>query len=364
MPTGPGDKEVLDDKYVAVLPGGYGNQSPGIGSNVYVLNWTTGELIKEIKIDDKPNNNIVNSIPATPVVITADAVQGNYSGALVYVNDLEGKITKINMTNLSGNFSFDPTSGIVSQGASNQNIQMFDKYTFFDLEATTVRTSSTNSNNRYMYHSMDAGIGSTTGNLWLFGATGDYLNLSDTGIIDPENNVKNVIFGIKDYYFPFFGQASTSTGNTIDTLQECKNMTGDTTSCDAKTKRGWYINLSGGYKVTAEPTFANGVAYYPIFAPVRNNVSCGSGDAYVCGIEAECGQNISSELDQNNSSSFAARDCFKVGTGVLSKVVVFGSNLYANISDESDNQNKTDIVVINAIDRSTYDFRNSWRENF
>ena len=29
-----------------------------------------------------------------------------------------------------------------------------------------------------------------------------------------------------------------------------------------------------------------------------------------------------------------------------------------------DNQNKTDIVVINAIDRSTYDFRNSWRENF
>ena len=364
MPTGPGDKEVLDDKYVAVLPGGYGNQSPGIGSNVYVLNWTTGELIKEIKISDKPNNNIVNSIPATPVVITADAVQGNYSGAMVYVNDLEGKITKINMTNLSGNFSFNPTTGIVSQGASTQNIQMFDQYTFFDLEATTVRTSSTNSNNRYMYHSMDAGIGSTTGNLWLFGATGDYLNLSDTGIIDPENNVKNVIFGIKDFYFPFFGQATTSTGNTIDTLQECKNMTGDTTSCDAKTKRGWYINLSGGYKVTAEPTFASGVAYYPIFAPVRNNVSCGSGDAYVCGIEAECGKNISSELDQNNSSSSAARDCFKVGTGVLSKVVVFGSNLYANISDESDNQNKTDIVVINAIDRSAYDFRNSWRENF
>ncbi len=354
MPSGPGDNNVLDDQYAAVLPGGYGNQEAGIGSNVYIIEWTTGKILKEIKIADK-DNNIVNSIPATPVVITSDAVQGDFSGALVYVNDLEGKITKINLTNLSGNFAFNAASGIVSQG-SGQSVALYDNYTFFDLEASS-------SNNRYMYHAMDAGIGQN-GNFWLYGSTGNYMNLSDTGIFDPDNNVKNVMFGIKDFYYPFFGSTSSSGGNTIDTLANCKNMTGDTTSCDAATKRGWYINLDKASKVTAEPTLARGVAYYPIFKPVRNNTECGSGVAYICGIEAECGKNLSSELDPPNASSFGNRDCYKVGTGVLSKVVVFNNNLYANISDKSNYATKTDIVVIEAIQRGILDFRNSWRENF
>ena len=354
MPSGPGDNNVIDDTYAAVLPGGYGNQEAGIGSNVYIIEWTTGKILKEIKIADK-DNNIVNSIPATPVVITSDAVQGDFSGALVYVNDLEGKITKINLTNLSGSFALNTASGIVSQG-SGQSVALYDNYTFFDLQASS-------SNNRYMYHSMDAGIGQN-GNFWLYGSTGNYMNLSDTGIFDPDNNVKNVMFGIKDFYYPFFGSTSSTGGNTMDTLANCKNMTGDTTSCDAATKRGWYINLDGASKVTAEPTLARGVAYYPIFKPVRNNTECGSGVAYVCGIEAECGKNLSSELDPPNASSFGNRDCYKVGTGVLSKVVVFNNNLYANISDKSNYATKTDIVIIEAIQRSIIDFRNSWRENF
>ncbi len=354
MPSGPGDNNVIDDTYAAVLPGGYGNQEAGIGSNVYIIEWTTGKILKEIKIADK-DNNIVNSIPATPVVITSDAVQGDFSGALVYVNDLEGKITKINLTNLSGSFALNTASGIVSQG-TGQSVALYDNFTFFDLEASS-------SNNRYMYHSMDAGIGQN-GNFWLYGSTGNYMNLSDTGIFDPDNNVKNVMFGIKDFYYPFFGSTSSTGGNTMDTLANCKNMTGDTTSCDAATKRGWYINLDGASKVTAEPTLARGVAYYPIFKPVRNNTECGSGVAYVCGIEAQCGKNLSSELDPPNASSFGNRDCYKVGTGVLSKVVVFNNNLYANISDKSNYATKTDIVIIEAIQRSIIDFRNSWRENF
>ena len=179
-----------------------------------------------------------------------------------------------------------------------------------------------------------------------------YLNLDK---VIKDVNEGNIIKNL-EYLF--------STGNTIDTLANCKNMTGDTTSCDAATKRGWYINLDGASKVTAEPTLARGVAYYPIFKPVRNNTECGSGVAYVCGIEAECGKNLSSELDPTNAGSYGNRDCYKVGTGVLSKVVVFNNNLYANISDKSNYATKTDIVVIEAIQRSIIDFRNSWRENF
>ena len=65
MPTGPGDNNVLNDKYAAVLQE-VGNQEAGIGSNVYIIECTTGKVLKEIKIADK-DNNIVNSIPAIPV---------------------------------------------------------------------------------------------------------------------------------------------------------------------------------------------------------------------------------------------------------------------------------------------------------
>ena len=41
MPNdGAGDAVIEDDLYVAAMPGGYGVGSPGIGSNLYVINWT------------------------------------------------------------------------------------------------------------------------------------------------------------------------------------------------------------------------------------------------------------------------------------------------------------------------------------
>ena len=155
MPSGPGDNDVMNDEYVAVLTGGYGNGMPSIGSSVYVIDWTTGKIKKNISIIDK-DNDIVNSIPAGPVVITSDAAQEAYTGALVYVNDIEGKITKINLTNMQGSYSYNQTTGAVTQipptgtansGIISQDIKLYDHYTFFDLEAST-------DNNRYMYHSM------------------------------------------------------------------------------------------------------------------------------------------------------------------------------------------------------------------
>ena len=62
-------------------------------------------LIKERWFID---NYIRNQVPASPVVITPDTARGlNYRGALVYINDLEGKITKINLTNMTHEEGFD-----------------------------------------------------------------------------------------------------------------------------------------------------------------------------------------------------------------------------------------------------------------
>ena len=52
-------------------------------------------IINLLKIKD----DIVNSLPADLSVITADGTnKANYNGALIYATDLEGKVTKINLT--------------------------------------------------------------------------------------------------------------------------------------------------------------------------------------------------------------------------------------------------------------------------
>ena len=70
------------------------------------------------------SNDIVNSLPADLSVITADGTnKANYNGAMIYATDLEGKITKVNLT---------------------------DKGTLY--QSTTLFTAeSTSANGRYIY---------------------------------------------------------------------------------------------------------------------------------------------------------------------------------------------------------------------
>ena len=372
MPSGPGDRNVMDDEYVAVLGGGNGNFSPSIGSNIYLIDWLTGKVKKEIKITDKAND-IINSVPATPVVVTADLSQEEYTGALVYVSDLEGKITKVNLSSLSGTFKVDQNTGNVQQtppstGSSSSlptGIQLYQNYTFFDVDA------STTTNNRFMYHALDAGIGVKSKKFWLFGGTGDYYNLNDTMLTKPYP-VKNVMFGLKDPFFPGFGSAKSSTGSTIvETFTDCVNRTDQANStCPDIGDSGWFVELDDQKKVSAEPTLTGNVVYYPIYKPNRGLASsnttgtkkCGSGTAYICAYDADCGDNISNLLGTNPSGQ--TDNCYYVGSGVLSKIIPFGAKLYANISGESTNVIKLDLVVIDAIDTRLMNYRSSWRDNF
>ena len=339
--NGAGDLNINDDIYVAVMGGGYGVNTKGLGSNLFVINLANGKVTKNIKISDKAGNGIVNSIPSTPVVITSDsAIKANFTGALVYANDLEGKITKINLTNMKDD-------------GNGNNINLYDKTTLFDA-------GSTSNNDRYMYHSMDAGIGKSTEELWLYAGTGDYTNLNVVN-----NNIDNLMIGIKDKHFPLYRKVdATNIGN----LTNCKNTTGDTTgaNCPDNSKLGWYINLdpnspSTGMKVSAEPTVAGGVVYFPVYQP--NPIPCKLGSSFICATDDECGTNMSSQL----GTMTATQSCYKVGTGALSKIIVFGLDLYANIAGKTDagiGKSATDIVIINSASSDSTSLRLNWRENF
>ena len=87
---------------------------------------------------------------------------------------------------------------------------------------------------------------------------------------------------------------------------------------------------------------------------------CRLGSASICAVDDECGTNISADLGTTTES------CYKVGSGALSKIIIFGLDLYANIAGEADSvgESETDIVIINAAKSDSTSIRLNWRENF
>ena len=352
--NGAGDNNILDDVYVAAMGGGFGTQFDGIGSNLTLINLedynNPGSLYKRIQIEDTETSDIVNSVPSSIVLVTPDTSIGlTYSGALAYISDLEGKITKINLTNMA-----DDNSG--------NAIKLYDSTTLFNA-------GSTKANGRYMYHAMDATIGDTTNEMWLFAGTGDYERINDT-----TSGVQNLMIGIKDVDYPYYKNIATPA--KADTITECKNTTNDTSGakCPQNADKGWYINLKDYAKVSAEPTVYRGQVYFPVYEPTKSVNKCSLGDAYICGVDDECGTNNSSQLGQSMGKN---NKCAWVGQGVLSKIVTFGDKLFANISGkvdcskiqdaqkrkECEASKKKDLISINAGSGQVTGYRNSWRQS-
>jgi type IV pilus assembly protein PilY1 len=357
MPNnGAGDTNTVDDIYVAVMGAGYGATSRTKGSGVYVINLfdvsAPGKVEKEIVIADHDNDNITNSVLATPVVITADQSNDiNYRGALVYINDLEGKVIKINLTNMTSDNDED----------NPKQIDLYDNTTLFDVK-------STEANGRYMFHGMDATIGQSSNNFWLFTGTGDYERVTSK-----QSSIDNYMVGIRDKDFPNYKEVSAF---GINALQACQDTTDDATGVKCpiitddqvnisgvgavKKEFGWYIKLKKAQKVVAEPTVTKGIVYFPVYEPSTSANQCDMGKAFICAVDDECGTNFSSELGDNEGENKDA-ECLYVGKGVLSKIVVFGSRLFANIAGES-TQDKKDLVTLDSIAGDTRGLRNSWRE--
>ena len=286
-----------------------------------------------------PNgSDISNAIPAAPVVITPDTAFGiPWRGALVYINDLEGKITKINLTNSTKN------------GA-----KLFDQTTLFNLRANS-------KNARYSYFAMDAGVGVDNGQLMLFGSTG---NFTDLGGREP--GLDNILYGVIDENFPYFkhlnevtiplgsktdfltkAHAGAEDSLSVDNVDDCTNVTGvtDEAMCIGS-KKAWVVKLGKDAndnfyvpktfrKASASPTLFKGQVYFPIYQPPPGNQRCSQGSAFICVSDDECGTNNSAKLklttpeDVNNPGANA---CAFVRKGVLSELVIFADKLFANVA--------------------------------
>ncbi|WP_435113825.1 VWA domain-containing protein [Candidatus Pelagibacter bacterium nBUS_36] len=222
--------------------------------------------------------DIVNSLPADLTVITADGTnKANYNGALIYATDLEGKVTKINLT---------------------------DKGTLYE-KTTLFNSQSTSENGRYIYTRPEATINNDN-NLWLYFGTGNTQKLQEQS-----SQVQNRLYGIKDVNFPNF-----VTVNPAGDVSKCKTAP----NCPGGSDLGWYVNLQKSQKLTAEPTVDKDRVYFPLYEPSPANNKCGIGSAILTAYDTKCGNSV---LNVN------------MGKGVLSKVVKQGDNLYIGLAGEA-----------------------------
>ena len=347
MPNPTNRSEPNEDKYVMVMGGGM-SMKRGIGSNVFVIDLddvkNIGKILKVIDIPDSDQNTITNSTPASPVVITPDMTPGiPWRGALVYINDLEGKVTKINLTSMT-------------IGDDDNEIKIYDSTQIFDAQ---VDQSELSTNARYMYHSMDIAIGKDSNKVWLYMGTGDYEDpnmVPDAALGEPP--IDNVLLGIKDPMRNWRYKNVTTTEN----LDDCRLIDGGTINCPTSADAGWKIELSNSQKVTAEPTVFQGNVYFPIYQP--NDDPCQAGAAFICGADDECGTNNSDQIGKGsgNPADFSASKCHFVGFGILSEIVVFAGKLFANIAGLA--EGKTTLVVKVAAPGEVDSYRRSWKENF
>ena len=235
-----------------------------------------GSVIQLHKI---PASNIVNAVPSDLTVVTAAGTEkANYSGAMVYATDLEGKITKINLTD---------------QGT------LYESAIIFDAE-------SNNDNGRFVFKRAQATI--LDNKLWLYFGTGNTQKLGEQN-----SKIKNRVYGIKDKDFPDFVKRNTINPGKIS---ECTTPP----TCPGDDKLGWYVNLKNSQKVTAESTLDKDWVYFPLYEPNPGDV-CSTGTAWFKAHYNKCGNQTLS---------------IKLGKGVLSKAVVEGDNIYIALSGEAE----------------------------
>ena len=370
-----------NDKYVAIMGAGMANNNLCAGSALFMVELDNLEEPGRIYggdqnsgpitiVDTSPDgvaigndviatpngSDINNAVPTTPLVITPDTAFGiPWRGAMVYINDREGKITKINLTDSTEN-----------------NAKLFDQTTLFRLNANTT-------NQRYTFFSMDAGVGVTTKDFWLFGGTGDFNSL---GAID--SNMDNILYGVRDFDFPFFkhlngvtvpsftdqdfttlAHQGANNAKSIDDATVCSDVTGDTdgTLCpDAES--AWVIHLdtqganNTHRKASAPPTLFKGQVYFPVYEPPPGSNRCNIGNAYICVADDECGTNNSHKLVKGATAN--GSNCTFIRKGVLSELVIFGDKLYANVAGPSENPDTLYSVL--AVPGEVLSNRGGWRD--
>ena len=331
-----------------------------IGNAVFVLDINDGTMIKNIPIEDflyktgggcagwgfrrdalgnylgfycsRPipeviENNIRNSTPNTPLIIkqNPDPINGtNYKGAVVYINDIEGSVHKINLTNIS----------------IPQIEALYDVNTIYGIKNnhkhTGYTTNGRSANRRnLMFHPLDAAYITDSNNdkkIWFFTGTGDGNDMNNT-----TSDFNNILIGMKDTNITF------NKWNTI-VMKECStvvNFDGTGNSIKERTEgcqpylhaiknfnegKNWQINI-GSQKLSGAPIANNGTVYFPIYKPDATAI-CDTGRGYICATRIDNGL---ADIQGEDAEEYFIGSGRLAGYGKISKILAKeGYLIYSN----------------------------------
>ena len=276
------------DRWVAVIGGGFnGGNVREYGSVVYVLDLQdSGRVIRKIDVSDLSGNKIFNSVPASLTAITPDSSdKADYTGAMVYFADLEGKLWKLNLTN---------------QGVFYSMKQVFD------VEAD-------NLNGRLSYHSVTPAMGSDN-KLRMYYGTGDQQKLMSGSV-----QIDNRFLGIKEEKFP-----SADAAISFKESESDRNILVDVTDnaeCSDENEKSWKIKLKPGEKVTSKAMVSYGSVFFSRYEPLTTD-QCALGKTSITGVDYQCG-----------SEKFTV----DLGTGISTIPTIYKGKLYIGISGDAIN---------------------------
>ena len=267
------------DKWVAVIAGGYNNGiNPNYGTRVFILDLADGgKILNTLTLaDGHSSNGIINAIPPKVTAITSDDTSlFSTAGALIYVNDLEGKQWKINLT----------TNGT-----------LYEKTKLFD-------TGATDSNDRYSFHETSATV-DEKGNLVQYFGTGNLQALERIS-----GSIANKGYGILDTHFPNYTNVTSQTNTSLRNI---------TSTCPSNSQKGWYTDFNANEKISAKATIKNRTVYFSRFTPNTGDV-CEAGTARLSEHDFMCGATTRST---------------SLGGGIATEAVVYKNKIYIGISDD------------------------------
>jgi type IV pilus assembly protein PilY1 len=275
-------------RWVAVIGGGFnGGNVREYGSVIYVLDLEdSGRVIKKIDVADLSGNKIFNSVPASLTAITPDSSsKADYTGAMVYFADLEGKLWKLNLTNQGSLYSINKV---------------------FDAEAD-------NLNGRLSYHSVTPTMGSDN-KLRMYYGTGDQQKLMSGSL-----QIDNRFLGIKEERFP-----SEDTNTSFKESESDKNIlvdVTDNTECSDENDKSWKIKLKSGEKVTSKAMVSYGTVFFSRYEPLTTD-QCALGKTSITGVDYKCG-----------SEKFTV----DLGIGISTVPTLYRGKLYIGISGDAIN---------------------------
>ena len=204
----------------------------------------------------------------------------------------------------------------------------------------------------------------------------------------------NILYGVKDPDYPLFkhlngvvipeqgsdnfittAHQGANSAYSVDDADVCIDMS-DELLCENGPKardQAWVVHLDtvdgkqpndpttvNTYrKLSATPTLFKGQVYFPIYEPPPGTNPCDIGMAYICVADDECGTNNSHLLTKGGAKN--ARACKEIRQGILSELVIFGDQLFANVAGPKEDAD-TLYSILSAVGDVTFKSQH-WRES-